>query len=387
MKSEETNNEIAKDLVDKKIDVKVSVIIPVYNVESYLKKCLDSVITQTYSNLEIICVDDGSTDHSLDILRLYEKKDSRIKVLTQKKQGVSAARNYALDAATGKYISFVDSDDFLQWNAYEILTMVAEKDELDLIMFGANVFPEGNGEEWIKEKLDSHYKVYEQKAAGEVIFHEKASVPFLWMHFLKRSLLERPWKIRFDETMELGEDQLYQFQYVPRAKRIMVIEDKLYNYRWVRNASLMQLYSSRKVKKVEMHLTLVEKVIAVWKREGYFATEIDNVATWMTNFIYWSLVDLPMSFRKRYTQQFFEILHKNSIGEYMIAEYEQQNLETMKEWQQWEGNEQEAIKKMEQQLEREKYEISETLKSKAFRLGRKLTKKKERLDLSVYEQL
>ena len=385
MKSQKTDEEKMRDLDDSEIDVTVSVIIPVYNVENYLKKCLDSIITQTYSNLEIICVDDGSTDHSPDVLRLYEKKDSRIKVLIQKKQGVSAARNRGLDVATGKYISFVDADDFLQWNAYEILTLVAEKNELDLIMFGANVFPEGDGENWIREKLNSHYKVYEQKAPGEVIFHEKASVPFLWMHFLKRSLLERPWKIRFDETMELAEDQLCQFQYVPRAERIMVIEDKLYNYRWVRSASLMQLYSSRKIKKVEVHLTLVEKVIAAWKREGYFTTEIDNMATWMTNFIYWSLVDLPMPFRKRYAQRFFEILHKNSIGEYMIAEYEQQNLETMKEWQLWEGNEQETLRKIEQQLEREKYEISETLKSRAFRLGRKLTKKTERLDLSVYE--
>lgn len=386
MKSEETNTEIIKDLADEKINVKVSVIIPVYNTESYLKKCLDSIITQTYANLEIICVDDGSTDHSLDILRLYEKKDSRIKVFTQKNQGVSAARNRALDAATGKYISFVDSDDFLQWNAYEILTMVAEKNELDLIMFGANVFPEGNGEDWIKEKLDSHYKIYEQKAPGEVIFHEKSSVPFLWLHFMKRSLLERPWKIRFDETMDLAEDQLCQFQYVPRAERVMVIEDKLYNYRWVRNASLMQLYSSRKVKKAEVHLTLVERVIAAWKREGYFDTEIDNMATWMTNFIYWSLIDLPMSFKKKFSQRFFEILHINSIGEYMIAEHEKPNLETMKEWQLWDGNEQETIEKLKEQIEHEKYEISETLKSRAFKLGRRLTKKADRLDLSVYEQ-
>lgn len=380
MKSEETKKATIAD-------AKVSVIIPVYNVENYLKKCLDSVIAQTYSDLEIICVDDGSTDHSIEILRMYEKKDSRVRVFTQERQGVSAARNRGLEAATGKYISFVDSDDFLQWNTYEILTEVAEENDLDLIMFGANVFPEGEAEGWIKDKLDAHYKVYEQRTPGEVIFQEKASTPFLWLHFLKRSLLERPWKIRFDETMNLAEDQLLQFQYVPRAKKVMVIEDKLYNYRCARNASLMQLYSSRKMKKAEVHLTLVEKVIAAWKREGYFEVEMDNIATWMTNFVYWTLVKLPMSFRKKYARQFLDIVHENSIEEYMVAEHEKQNFKTMKEWEQWAGDEQEAIVKLQEQIESEKYEISETLKSRAFRLGRIFTKKSERLDLSVYEQL
>ena len=94
---------------------KVSVIIPVYNVEKYLQKCLDSVINQTYKNLEIICVDDGSPDNSGGILDAYAQNDSRIIVIHQENAGVSAARNRGLDAATGEYIAFVDSDD-VGWN-------------------------------------------------------------------------------------------------------------------------------------------------------------------------------------------------------------------------------------------------------------------------------
>ena len=91
----------------------ISVIIPVYNVEAYLPRCLDSVIQNTYRNLEIICVDDGSTDGSPEILRDYAQRDARITVITKENGGVSSARNAGLDRATGEFVAFIDSDDFV----------------------------------------------------------------------------------------------------------------------------------------------------------------------------------------------------------------------------------------------------------------------------------
>lgn len=95
-------------------ETKFSVILPIFNTEKYLKACLDSIINQTYKNLEIICVDDGSTDGSLKILEEYSSKDSRIKIINQQNQGVSAARNVGIDNATGDYVSFVDPDDWVE---------------------------------------------------------------------------------------------------------------------------------------------------------------------------------------------------------------------------------------------------------------------------------
>ena len=97
----------------------ISVIIPVYNVEKYLRRCLDSVIAQTYQNLEIICVDDGSIDDSGKICDQYAVRDARIKVIHQENQGLSAARNRGLDAAEGEYIAFVDSDDYILEDMYK----------------------------------------------------------------------------------------------------------------------------------------------------------------------------------------------------------------------------------------------------------------------------
>ena len=92
----------------------VSVLIPVYNTEAYLRKCLDSITNQTLQDLEIICVDDGSTDGSADILREYRRRDSRIRIVTKRNGGLPSARNAGLDAASGEYVGFVDSDDWIE---------------------------------------------------------------------------------------------------------------------------------------------------------------------------------------------------------------------------------------------------------------------------------
>lgn len=113
----------------------VSVIIPVYNVEKYLSSCLDSVLNQTYQDFEIICVNDGSTDGSGKILSQYASKDSRIKVLTQTNRGQSVARNKGLDIAKGKYVHFLDSDDFIHPQTFEATVLWAEKYNLDLTNF------------------------------------------------------------------------------------------------------------------------------------------------------------------------------------------------------------------------------------------------------------
>ena len=111
----------------------ISVIVPIYNVENYLTKCLDSLITQSFSNIEIICVNDGSTDNSLQIIKNYKEKDSRIKIISQVNNGVSSARNIGINAACGQYIFFVDPDDWIDNNTLYVLYHKAKKNNAEIV--------------------------------------------------------------------------------------------------------------------------------------------------------------------------------------------------------------------------------------------------------------
>ena len=114
--------------------MKVSIIVPVYNMEKRLNKCLDSLINQTYKNIEIIVVNDGSMDHSLDIIREYQAKDSRINVINQRNMGISEARNNGLAIATGDYLCFADSDDYVELDMIEELVNKITTDKSDIVV-------------------------------------------------------------------------------------------------------------------------------------------------------------------------------------------------------------------------------------------------------------
>ena len=129
----------AKAVRRKKRAVTVSVVVPIYNVAPYLKECLDSVAAQTLKDIEVICIDDGSTDGSGDIADSYVEKDSRFKLVRQKNRGVSAARNKGISLAKGEYIYFIDSDDWMSADALEKLVSIANEMQLDQLMFGTEV--------------------------------------------------------------------------------------------------------------------------------------------------------------------------------------------------------------------------------------------------------
>lgn len=120
------------------MSIKISVIVPVYNMEKYLKRCLDSICNQSYDNLDILLVDDGSTDKSLSILYEYMKKDNRIRVFEKENGGQASARNYGLKHMIGDYVSFVDSDDYLDTSCYEICVAKLKENYYDLIVFDSN---------------------------------------------------------------------------------------------------------------------------------------------------------------------------------------------------------------------------------------------------------
>ncbi len=194
---------------------KVSVIIPVYNVEKYLELCLDSVCNQTLNGIEIICINDASTDNSLDILKEYEKNDNRIKLIDLKQnQDVSHARNVGIDLAQGEYIGFVDSDDSVDLDFYEKLYTKAKETEAEVVKGVFNTIAGKHSFKTSNEKIKSN-KMY---------FFAEFTTAIYNIDFLKRNYLY------FNESLKTWEDPLFSIYVADKAHKIEFVDSVCYNY-------------------------------------------------------------------------------------------------------------------------------------------------------------
>ena len=213
-----------KGYLKKMSNVKVSVIIPVYNVEKYLRECLDSVINQTFKDIEIICVNDGSTDNSLKILKEYEQRDERIVLISQSNKGVSSARNVALECAKGEYVCFMDPDDTVELDLVEKCYKEIIKNDDDIVVFGMNIIKNG-----IK-KVRSDMTLLEENA----FYTDNIDVIFGLSHnvcnkIFKRDFIEK-YKIRFIENIKTLEDGIFCIRCILNNAKIRLFPKVFYNY-------------------------------------------------------------------------------------------------------------------------------------------------------------
>ena len=202
---------------------KISVIIPVYKVEAYLPRCLDSVINQTYKNLEIILVDDGSPDKSGEICDKYAALDGRIKVIHKSNEGVAKARNDALDVATGEYIGFVDSDDWIEPDMYEFLMSVLSKHDADISMCGETVYENGKA---IYSDKNNDIQVLDQTDAKKLTV-KGGSMGLVWNKLYKKEIIEN---IRFSSEYGCSEDLMFAYQALGHTNKMVLVKQAKYNY-------------------------------------------------------------------------------------------------------------------------------------------------------------
>lgn len=221
-------------------DAKITVIIPVYNVEPYLHQCLDSVINQTYQNLEIIIVDDGSPDRCGEICDEYALKDSRIQVIHKKNGGLSAARNDALKKVTGEWISFVDSDDWCELDLYEKVIEKACESQAEIVMFSLfRNLP--NSEERISA-FDRDFETSDRKTISSLQYsalsyrynpYPSASLwgqGFPWDKLFKTSLI-KDHNLRFAENIRANEDVIFNIHAFQHATKVKFFDLPLYHWR------------------------------------------------------------------------------------------------------------------------------------------------------------
>lgn len=219
------NDYICNDNGAVKESIKVSVIIPVYNVENYLTECLNSVINQTMTDYEIICIDDGSTDHSLEILKCFGEKYPFIKIIQKENGGLSAARNTGLDIAYGEYIFFLDSDDCIEERALEEMFEVAYENKLDVLYIDGRVFYESKELEEKYPQFKNTYhrsRPFSQIVRGTELFcnfvEDGSYYVQVSLQFIRRKYLEKV-KLRFLEGI-IYEDNLFNLQCILQADSV-----------------------------------------------------------------------------------------------------------------------------------------------------------------------
>ncbi len=213
---------------------KISVIMPVYNVENYLDTAIESVINQTFSDIEIICINDGSTDHSLDILKNYAQKDYRIKIIDQQNQGVSAARNTGVEAASGEYIMFLDPDDTYCLSLCAKVFEKIKNENPDIIIWGHNKI---NNIDVVARNCNCNklnYLLHQKKVSTEYIIRLQV---YIWDKAFKKTFLSKN-NIKFPTEIKQAEDVIFCLLSFYANPKYTYIPEALYFYNYKRPNSL-----------------------------------------------------------------------------------------------------------------------------------------------------
>ncbi len=267
----------------------LSVIVPVYNVAEYLEWCLESLRVQTFSDIEIVCVNDGSTDGSRALLSQCQEKDKRIKIIDKENGGLSSARNVGIKAATANIVCFLDSDDRFTPNACEVIVKTFKQTDADVVTFGANCYPKEAAYPWLEEHLSPRDVAYEP-FHKDLLFKEM-SRPFVWRTACKRPfLLEN--NILFNEEVKFGEDQVFHFAIYPRAQKTVLISDKLYDYRVAREGSLMATVASDLQRKGLEHIPISRAILSDWKTLGLLDKYAADMLNWVVEFNIYEVLSL-----------------------------------------------------------------------------------------------
>lgn len=230
---------------------KLSVIVPIYNVEKYLRQCLESIVNQTFRDLEIILVDDGSPDKCGEICDEYAKKDNRIIVIHKANGGLSAARNDALNIATGEWIAFVDSDDWLDIDIYEKAITAGDRYDVDILLFNSYRNTDTKEKEislFQKGFCSSNREYIKSLQAGTMCKYltptQELTYGYPWDRIIKREFIKK--NELFFSDVRVYEDIIYAIKCFQHAQRIAFIEDRGYHYRF-NNTSIGNIYNPDRI--------------------------------------------------------------------------------------------------------------------------------------------
>lgn len=259
----------------------ISIIVPIYNCSKFLDICINSLTNQNYKNLEIILVNDGSKDNSLEICQNYKKNDGRIIIIDKENGGVSSARNAGLNIAQGDYILFVDADDFLDRKYVSTLYNFAiNSDNSTMIMCNVKEFKKEEKFNTLSETLSNEKIIYKNNELFKLYVDKLLNPPYCKL-YNRLTIVDN--NIKFNESLSLGEDLLFNLDYIKFIERVIVIPDCLYNYRVGNNNSLSRKYypnmleiQDKLCSKFRSHFSNVDKKLLDNISLGFYMVAVSN---------------------------------------------------------------------------------------------------------------
>lgn len=269
---------------------KVSFIVPVYNTQEFLPRCLDSLLGQTCPDIEIVVVNDGSPDGSAAIIDEYARLDFRVRVVEKSNGGLSSARNAGMDVARGDIIDFVDSDDYVEPNLAEFLVGTFAEEHSEIVVFGAECEPAELASKRIQQLLSPEACVFESFDSA-LLFSANAQ-PYVWRAAYSRELIERE-SLRFAEKVRFAEDVVFQFESYPLSARTVLAPEKLYHY-VMQEKSLTHVFNAgaKRMDKIDAHLLVLHEVLERWGRRGLLDLCPGELVTWFLDLVVFDLARL-----------------------------------------------------------------------------------------------
>jgi glycosyltransferase EpsH len=264
---------------------KISIIVPVYNTEKYLRQCLDSLVNQTLNEIEIICVNDGSSDHSDIILEEYLAKDDRVKAISKENGGLSSARNTGIKVSTGKYIMFVDSDDWLDTNMCEQMLSFTEGNHADCSMCA---YTKEFGDHAVQTHIFNGNQIFESSEVktrfhrrlfgllGEETAHPEEA-DLIVSACMQLFIRERVFDIGFVDTKKIGtEDCLYQIMVYQRCSKYAYLDKPFYHYRRTNESSLTMVYKPKLYESWQNLYDMMNEIITEFDYPDEYKTALNN---------------------------------------------------------------------------------------------------------------
>lgn len=278
----------------------ISVIIPVYNLENYVRPAFHSIVSQTYKNLEIIVVNDGSTDNSLQIIKEFAKADNRIKIINKVNGGISSARNAGLDAVTGKYVCFLDGDDFMNFNAIENMYASIKKYGADIsVLDFKKIRPNYYKKHTCRKNKKHDFKVIDNtELIKEMVTENNVRCMVVWGKLYKTSIIKEN-NIRFDESIHYSEDVLFNYEYYKRVK--VAVDSSFVGVYYVqRSFSLIHMKFSPRVmssfnaiRTVESDLQVNFPELTFYLRTWEFYQNLDVLyKMWLSNHVSYETIEV-----------------------------------------------------------------------------------------------